>query len=279
MRRAATLIVAGAAVTLSVMSRLPITDGMIDAPEVVTLQPHSLLYPDPGEFTRDGKTVAAPIRLLHPTRALAVMRHQVTSAEYRRCVDDRGCPAVPGLADDRNQPAVKVSWRDATAYAAWLSRRLGATYRLPTDEEWAFAAGSRFTPALASASDDNPAEIALRRYERVAGVADVEAKPRPIGSFGANENGVLDLGGNVSEWTDTCYRHMELNAAAAAPILNCGIRVVEGRHRGYLPDFIRDARAGGCSVGTPPANLGFRLMREEPREWPAAGDQIERPEL
>jgi hypothetical protein len=30
-----------------------------------------------------------------------------------------------------------------------------------------------------------------------------------------------------------------------------------------MTDFIRDARSGGCSVETPPANLGFRLVRED----------------
>ena len=43
---------------------------------------------------------------------------------------------------------------------------------------------------------------------------------------------------------------------------NCGVRVVEGRHRTYVSDFIRDARGGGCAVGAPPSNLGFRLVRE-----------------
>jgi hypothetical protein len=38
------------------------------------------------------------------------------------------------------------------------------------------------------------------------------------------------------------------------------VRLVEGRHRAYMPDFIRDARAGGCSVGTPPSAIGFRLV-------------------
>jgi hypothetical protein len=39
-----------------------------------------------------------------------------------------------------------------------------------------------------------------------------------------------------------------------------------GQHRAYVTDFIRDARAGGCAVGVPPDNLGFRLVRE-PRSW------------
>jgi hypothetical protein len=31
----------------------------------------------------------------------------------------------------------------------------------------------------------------------------------------------------------------------------------------YVADFIRDARAAGCSIGTPPSNLGFRLVRDD----------------
>lgn len=45
---------------------------------------------------------------------------------------------------------------------------------------------------------------------------------------------------------------------------NCGVRIAEGRHRAYVTDFIRDARAGGCAAGVPPNNLGFRLVRDPP---------------
>ena len=58
------------------------------------------------------------------------------------------------------------------------------------------------------------------------------------------------------------------NSMRTAPaVVNCGIRVVEGRHRTYMPQFIRDPRAGGCSIGTPPRHLGFRLVREDSAEW------------
>src|SRR5262249_15530112 len=60
---------------------------------------------------------------------------------------------------------------------------------------------------------------------------------------------------------------LDASGEVATTTVNCGIRVVEGRHRTYMPDFIRDARAGGCSVGTPPRNLGFRLVRDDdPRD-------------
>ena len=42
----------------------------------------------------------------------------------------------------------------------------------------------------------------------------------------------------------------------------CGVRAVQGKHRGFVIDFIRDARSGGCAAGVPPDFLGFRLVRE-----------------
>jgi formylglycine-generating enzyme required for sulfatase activity len=144
--------------------------------------------------------------------------------------------------------------------------QLGATYRLPTDEEWAFAAGSRFGDDQFAESAVEPGQRLLQQYETEADrEAPLDAAPRPIGSFGANENGIFDFAGNVWEWTDTCFVHHASNATGSeASITNCGVRVVEGRHRTYMTDFIRDPRTGSCAVGKPPLNLGFRLVRELP---------------
>ncbi len=237
----------------------------IEAPAVVALQPQPFFYRLAGEFTRDDKAVNAPVRVARLDRALTIMIHQVTAADYRRCVLDRACASVAPIGDISDEPAIKISWHDASAYAAWLSQQLGATYRLPTDEEWAFAAGSRFRDDGFPDDAIGPAQRWLRRYELETGRDDaLDSAPRTIGSFGANENGVFDFSGNVWEWTNTCFVHQALNAAgaAAASITNCGVRVVEGRHRTYMTDFIRDPRTGGCAVGKPPNNLGFRLVRE-----------------
>ena len=259
MRRSATIISAVAMFAGLAAPTPPSRDaGAIDAPDVIELAPRAYLYPLAGNYTRGGKPVAAPAREVRPARPLWIMRREVSAAEYRRCVAAGGCAAVPGLAERGERPALGVSWRDASAYAAWLTRRFGATYRLPTDEEWAFAAGSRFKPLPLPASGNDPAAIVLAAYEREAALA-AEADARP----GANENGLVDVAGTVAEWTDTCYRHVELNAAGARPIVDCGLRVVEGRHRTYMPQFIRDPRAGGCSIGTPLSHLGFRLVRED----------------
>ncbi|HLU78110.1 MAG TPA: hypothetical protein VKZ52_00925, partial [Burkholderiaceae bacterium] len=47
------------------------------------------------------------------------------------------------------------------------------------------------------------------------------------------------------------------------PTENCGIRVVAGSHHSLITDFMRDPKAGACSVGIPPANLGIRLILDE----------------
>jgi formylglycine-generating enzyme required for sulfatase activity len=141
---------------------------------------------------------------------------------------------------------------------------LGATYRLPTDEEWAFAAGSRFRDDGFADRAIDPAQRWLQQYQLEADRDDTrDATPQAIGSFGVNENGVFDFAGNVWEWTNTCFvRHTSNAADAEASIANCGVRVVEGRHRAYMSDFIRDPRTGGCAAGKPPRNLGFRLVRD-----------------
>ena len=237
---------------------------VIEAPAVVALQPRPFSYRLAGEFTRDGRPLIAPLRIAQFDRTLTIMIHQVTAVDYERCVVDRVCGSVAPAADMSDRPVVKISWQDATAYAAWLSRQLGATYRLPTDEEWAFAAGSRFSDDGFPDGAVEPSQRWLRQYELEADRDDVlDSAPRAIGSFGANENGIFDFAGNIWEWTNTCFvRHVSNATGAEASIANCGVRVVEGRHRTYMSDFIRDPRTGGCAAGKPPRNLGFRLVRQ-----------------
>jgi formylglycine-generating enzyme required for sulfatase activity len=233
---------------------------------MVEIAPGAMDYRLPGEFTRDGRQIEAPRTELRFDRPLSIMLHQVSAADYQLCVDDGTCHPMPaGTAIRADRAAVQVSWQDATAYAGWLSRRTGAHYRLPTDAEWAYAAGSQFKDdGLASDSDD-PSVRWIARYERESERDDLSTTLRSFGGFGSNERGLLDLSGNVWEWTTTCFDRTAIDAVGRpqAQTANCGVRVAEGRHRAYVSDFIRDAKAGGCSAGLPPIHLGFRLVREQ----------------
>jgi formylglycine-generating enzyme required for sulfatase activity len=235
--------------------------------EMITLRAGRVTYPPAGDFTRSGNPVNAPLKTVHFSRGLQIMKHQVSQAEYWKCVEDQGCPSAsfhgPASAD---APMVDVSWRDAQAYAIWYSGKTAKRYRLPTDEEWAFAAGSHFrNEGWPDADSSDPAQRWLARYESEFADESIDNVPRAIGSFGANENGLLDVAGNVWEWTDSCFVRIGIRNSGEQTITstNCGVRVVEGRHRTYVSDFIREARSGGCAVGKPPANLGFRLVRAD----------------
>lgn len=187
----------------------------------------------------------------------SIMRRQVSQAEYAACVADGDCPVLETATDGTaaDLPAVGLSWQDANAFAAWLSRRSGQRYRLPRHGEWVRAAASSYLDEAPVVDDPrNPARRWLAEYAQRANRERLPEALKPFGGHGSNEYGVLDAGGNVWEWTDTCF------SPSAGEF--CGIRIAAGRHPSVLAEFERDPASGACSVGLPPTHLGLRLIRE-----------------
>lgn len=267
MAAAATLLLAGQA--LRPVPALPASQ-TLPPPQTVTVAPATLLHRLDGEYSRAGRPVDAPRVAVRAAAPLAIMRHQVTAGDYARCVAAGACRRLDRPAGRGDVPVTGVSHVDATDYARFLSQGTGQRWRLPSDLEWAQAAGSRFVDDARGldAGAINPALRWLADYEREANrKAASDPAPRPVGSFGVNENGVADMAGNVWEWTQTCLRRVSLDEAGSrlGETSHCGVYVVEGQHRAPMSLFIRNPKSGGCSVATPPDNLGFRLVRE--RGW------------
>jgi len=252
-------------VALTIAPVAPVVDRTVNS-EFTEIAAKAFQYRGAGDFSRDGKPADAPLRDERLAGSIRMMNRQVTSAEYGRCAEDGGCPRIPYARTVTDRPMVGVSWRDATAYAEWITKKTGLLHRLPTDEEWVFAAGEKARDeALPLVDPIDPAQAWIARYEAEADRArPLAVDPQPVGSFGRNENGLQDIGGNVWEWTNTCFLRMTIDPAGAVRVTNtnCGVRVVQGAHRTYMTDFIRDPRTGGCAAGVPPANLGFRLVVE-----------------
>ena len=227
----------------------------------------SFTYRVAGDFSRGGKPVEEPARELRLPADLVVMKRQVTVGEYARCVDEGACPRITVASGSQDVPVVGINWHDATAYAAWISRKTGVTHRLPTDEEWTFAAAEKARDeALPLIDPSDPAQAWIARYEAESSRERPQATtPQPGGTFGTNSKGLDDFAGNVWEWTDTCFIRATLDdGGERITNTNCGVRVVQGDHRAYMTDFIRDPKSGGCAAGVPPTNLGFRLVIEMP---------------
>ncbi|MBE9475670.1 MAG: SUMF1/EgtB/PvdO family nonheme iron enzyme, partial [Proteobacteria bacterium] len=138
----------------------------------------------------------------------------------------------------------------------------------PTDAEWVRAAGDRFKEVILGdiSNDPDPSKRWLKKYrEEAQERGAIDPRLRPTGSFGANNLGVVDIWGNVWEWTQSCFLNGKVSDDGVRVIEStsyCGVRSVQGKHRAFIIDFVRDAKSGGCAAGTPPDNLGFRLVRE-----------------
>ena len=100
----------------------------------------------------------------------------------------------------KEQPVIGVSYDNALAYAEWLSGQLGATFRLPTDDEWEVAAraGEQF---IYPWGDDDPSKGKKANYKGNGKYKYTS----PVGAFetGINGWGLIDMSGNVWEWTSS----------------------------------------------------------------------------
>ena len=262
----AAVVLGALAAPVVAMTGDPLATKPIDG--IVDIAPASFSYRVAGDFSRGGKPVEGLLRADQQGGNLKIMKRQVTASEYARCIDDGGCPRVALPQGSHDVPMVGVSWHDAVAYAGWLTRKTGVGYRLPTDEEWVFAAAEKARDeALPVIDPANPASGWIARYDAEAARSrPATTAPQPTGTFGSNSRGLLDVGGNVWEWTESCFIRATLDAdVMRATNINCGVRVVEGEHRTYMTDFVRDPRTGGCAAGVPPANLGFRLVVDDRR--------------
>ena len=240
-----------------------------DPTELVTLPAATFSYRSAGEYLSDGQPVNAPLVSVALARGVAIMKNHVSRSDYELCVAAHACKPIdaemPPNADAT--AAVGVNWYDAVSYAAWLSGRTGHHYRLPSDAEWAFAAANLFHDNMVVDEADaaNPAKRWIATYEsQAAADRPIDSRPQPFGTYGHNSNGLADVAGNIWDWTSTCFaRHAADKSGRPTETESCGVRVVEGAHRTYLTDFVRNPKGGACSVGTPPNNLGIRLVRDD----------------
>ncbi len=114
-----------------------------------------------------------------------------------------------GSHETDNHPVACIGKADAQAYVAWLSKKTGQSYRLPTNAEWEYAARAG-TTTLFSFGDD-PDFQTICKYGNAAGWDGPCAKDgyagisAPVGKFKPNRWGLYDVHGNVLEWVQDCF--------------------------------------------------------------------------
>ncbi|RMG84375.1 MAG: hypothetical protein D6712_11365, partial [Chloroflexi bacterium] len=142
--------------------------------------------------------------------AFYIDKYEVTNAQYAQCVNAGQCELPetttsksrinyyynPAFAD---YPVIWVDWFDAASYCSWLGKRL------PTEAEWEKAARGTSIQAYPWGDQIPGCDMANIRY---AGGSFCVGDTSMVGSLpsGASPYGVMDMAGNVSEWTNDWYQ-------------------------------------------------------------------------
>ncbi len=185
----------------------------------------------------------------------------------------------PVIAQRDDHPVVCVSWRDATAYAAWLARSTGQPYRLPSNAEWEYATRGGTQGAYAFPGGeagacaygnvgDRSAKAAVPSWRTADCDDGVGFGTAPVGSYAPNAFGLHDTIGNVWEWMADCYhasyQGTPTDGAAWGAAGDCGEAFDRGGgFTSLFPGHLRSAnRSKAPSPDTAAYSLGFRLARD-----------------
>ena len=184
--------------------------------------------------------------------------HETSFAQWDSCVDEGGCRMI---RDDEGwgrskRPVINVSWYDARAYARWLSRKTGQSWRLPTEAEWEYAARAQFEKRFTFGNKLTPKQ---------ANFGDLLGRTNEVGKFSPNRFGLFDMHGNVAEWVSdrygkNYYSHSQTNNPKGP---KQGIkRINRGGGWHYGAKFSRSAMRFPQHPAKRLSNVGFRLVRE-----------------
>jgi formylglycine-generating enzyme required for sulfatase activity len=182
-------------------------------------------------------------------------------------------PFGPGsdIVGKDDHPVVQVAYPDAAAYAAWAGRRL------PTEAEFEYAAGAGVITDYAWGEDPRVdgqlmANTWQGRFPYRNDGAQGKGATRwvgtsPVGSFAPNSFGLLDMIGNVWEWTTTPYSPQQQPASSCCPIPvdpdPSIMQALKGGSHLCAPEYchrFRPAARSPESQDTSTTHIGFRCV-------------------
>jgi formylglycine-generating enzyme required for sulfatase activity len=192
---------------------------------------------------------------------------EVTVAAYRACIQSGECqPATSnsslcnwGEAWKDRHPINCVDWNEARAYCEWTGGRL------PTEVEWEFAARGLDGRKYPWGNEAPASQLCWGGEGNDLGRGNRQGTC-PVGRYpsGASPFGVLDMAGNVREWTEDSYAPYSAEAERA-PLRsrpNVSLFVNRGGSWGNRsPSWVRAANRDRVETGVRINDLGFRCAR------------------
>jgi formylglycine-generating enzyme required for sulfatase activity len=190
---------------------------------------------------------------------------EVTNAEYAEFTQATGHKPVPAhwvndrpIAGQEQVPVRFVSLDDAMAFADWRSKRDGVTYRLPTEEEWEYAARNGAKENLYPWGD---------KFDNKCAVMDEPShEPKAVNTKSCPDDwGVHDLIGNVFEWTSSPVSLYPGSKGVIKPLGEPYYMVRGGSafYKSSGPLAITSSFRQEVPAKKTLAELGFRLVRSQ----------------
>ena len=241
-------------------------------PEMVALPAGSFTMGSPDSEKGRNKD-EGPQRAVSFAQAFAIAKFEVTFAQWDACSGEGACAHKPGDQGwGRNRrPVINVSWDDAKQFVAWLAKKTGQPYRLPSEAEWEYAARGASTALPANMPFATGATINYRQANYDANfvynggkMGIYRQKTLDVGSLPRNGFGLHDMHGNVWEWVEDCYKDSYAGAPAngtAVLARDCSLRILRGGAWNYYPQLLRSAYRYATAPGVRLDNVGFRVAR------------------
>ncbi len=204
-----------------------------------------------------------PTHFVKIDRQIFLMVTEVTFEDYEKfCLETNSAFPSDMSWGKKDRPVINVSWHDAQAYAKWLTKQTGNTYRLPSESEWEWAAGAgsgttytwgnEFKPDMANCKTCNS------RGETTQTV--------PTRGFPANKFGFHDMPGNVWEWVEDCWVDNYVNASGDQSPRKftgkCSNYTIRGGGWNSPERQITTTSRLGVSADTKSNYIGFRLVKD-----------------
>ena len=222
-----------------------------------TQVPAGMVYIPGGVFEMgrtDGDDYERPRHFVE-VKAFYMDRTEVTNEQYKAFVDATSRTAPQHWhgneppAGETKHPVVNISWHDAVAYADWAGKRL------PTEEEWEFAARGSNGRLYPWGADWNQ-EFANTAENGAGKIVEVGRYPG-----GASPFGVLDLCGNVWEWTASELRSYQTQEVIA-PDQKAARKVIRGGAYDVRNDRATTTYRGVVQADKVYPKTGFRCVRD-----------------